>query len=512
MKTLMWSTISILLIIGIVGCTCPGVAPAPMPKPTPKPAPAPAPAPASKAGICGDYRVSQTYLKSGVIRLDKAMPSTVRLGQPFEYTITVTNLTGMSVSEVQVRDHLPNSFRYISSTPSAKQDGNLLIWKMNSLGPKAVEKIVVKGSAIEAGCLQTCADVTFIIPLCASTQVVEPILAISKSAPSRVTICDAIPIKFVVTNKGTGTAANVKIMDTLPDGLMTQDGKKSIQIPIGSLAAGQSATRTVMAKAAKTGTFKNQASAVADGNLKAQSEVTTTVVTQPVLAIQKTGPKKEYLGRSIKYDITVTNTGDSVAADTVITDTIPAGVGNVMATAGGVLAENNVTWKVGDLAPNASKTVSISYVPAKEGNYRNSAKATAICADAVSTSAQTEINAIAAILLEVVDATDPIEVGSNVTYVITVTNQGSATATGILIKAMLEDTMSYVSSSGATNGTLDGSMVTFAKLPSLAPKARTSWKVVVKAAKAGDVRFKVTMNSDQLTRDVEETEATNFYE
>jgi hypothetical protein len=77
---------------------------------------------------------------------------------------------------------------------------------------------------------------------------------------------------------------------------------------------------------------------------------------------------------------------------------------------------------------------------------------------------------------------------------------------------MLEDTMSYISSSGATNGTLDGSTVTFAKLPSLAPKAKTSWKVVVKAAKAGDVRFKVSMNSDQLTRDVEETEATNFYE
>ena len=36
-------------------------------------------------------------------------------------------------------------------------------------------------------------------------------------------------------------------------------------------------------------------------------------------------------------------------------------------------------------------------------------------------------------------------------------------------------------------------------------------EVVVKAIKPGDVRFRVTMNSDQLTRDVEETEATKFY-
>ena len=36
--------------------------------------------------------------------------------------------------------------------------------------------------------------------------------------------------------------------------------------------------------------------------------------------------------------------------------------------------------------------------------------------------------------------------------------------------------------------------------------------VTVKAAKAGDIRFKVTMISDELTRPVEETEATNQYE
>lgn len=516
MKTLTWIALSAFVMTGIIGCACPP--PNPKPIPVAKAAPAPVAKPAAKAapaamtGACGDYVVSQTYLTSGVIRLDKAMPSTVRRGTTFEYTITVTNLTDMAVSEVQVRDRLPDSYKYAGSTPPAKQDGNLLTWTMDSLGPKAVEKIVVKGVAAQAGCLQTCADVTFVIPMCASTQVVEPMLAISKVAPSEVTICDPIPLKFTVTNKGTGTAENVKLMDTLPEGLTTQDDKKSIEMALGSLNAGQSATRTVIVKADKSGTFKNQATAVADGDLKALSEQTTTLVTQPVLAIEKSGPKKEYLGRSIKYDITVTNKGNAVAADTVITDTIPENVSNPQATPGGVLADNRVTWKIGDLAPKASKTVSVSYVPAKDGMFSNTARATAVCAEGVSASVDTQINAISAILLEVVDASDPIEVGKDVTYVITVTNQGSAPATGVSIKAMLEDTMQYVSSSGATAGTIDGSTITFAKLPSLAPKAKASWRVVVKAVKPGDVRFKVTMNSDQLTRDVEETEATNFYE
>ncbi|MHC4469223.1 MAG: hypothetical protein ACYSUZ_07715, partial [Planctomycetota bacterium] len=119
---------------------------------------------------------------------------------------------------------------------------------------------------------------------------------------------------------------------------------------------------------------------------------------------------------------------------------------------------------------------------------------------------------ISAILLEVIDLSDPIEVGKDVTYVITATNQGSAPATNILIKALLEKSLEYVGNSGTTGGAVSGDTVSFDPLPALAPKDTATWKIVVKAVKEGDVRFGVTMNSDQLTRDVQETEATKFYE
>ncbi len=514
MKTIMWSITAIIMAAGLVGCVCPGPEPEPIPAPAPvvKPAPAPAPAPAPKAGACGNYTVTRDYQSSGAIRLVKSMPPTVQLNAPFEYTIKVTNMTDMMLADVVVKERIPDSLKNLSSSPAGKLADGVVTWKMDSLAPRAAGKITVMATAVKAGCLQTCADVTYIVPACAKTNVVQPALAISKTAPAKVTICDPIPIKFVVSNKGSGTASNVKITDKLPDGLTTQDGKKTIEIPIGNLAAGKSATRTVNAKATKTGTFKNQAMAAAGGGLKAQSEVTTTVVTKPVLSVTKTGPKQEYLGRSVKYDITITNTGDAVAANTVVTDTIPAGVGQIKASAGGTMSQGRITWKIGDLAPKASRKVSVSYLPAKGGTIRNTAKATAVCADAASASAQTDIKAIAAILLEVIDVSDPIEVGKNETYVITVTNQGSANDTNILIKAVLEDSMEFVSASGATSGQHSGGTVTFAPLPSLAPKAKATWRVTVKAVKAGDVRFKVIMDSDQLTRDVQETEATNFYQ
>jgi uncharacterized repeat protein (TIGR01451 family) len=116
------------------------------------------------------------------------------------------------------------------------------------------------------------------------------------------------------------------------------------------------------------------------------------------------------------------------------------------------------------------------------------------------------------VLLEVGDVDDPVEVNGRTAYVITVTNQGFAVSTNIKIVCVLEENVKYLSSSGVTSGTLEGNTITFAPLASLPPKAKATWKVAVTAIKAGDSRFKVTMITDQLTRPVEETEATRVYD
>jgi uncharacterized repeat protein (TIGR01451 family) len=240
--------------------------------------------------------------------------------------------------------------------------------------------------------------------------------------------------------------------------------------------------------------------------------MTTTTVTQPVLEITKEGPEMRYLGRAAEYTITVSNTGDEVAQNTVLEDTIPSGVSDVSVSDGGSVTGNMATWQLGNLAPDTSKTVTISYTPDDIGEVSNRASVTAVCADGVAASAATDVEGIAAVLLEVIDLEDPIEIGSNVTYNILVTNQGSSTATNVDINAFLEDTMEYVSSSGATSAELEGNRVNFSPLPSLAPQEVASWNVTVTAVAEGDVRFTVSMNCDQLDRDVDETESTNFYE
>jgi uncharacterized repeat protein (TIGR01451 family) len=122
------------------------------------------------------------------------------------------------------------------------------------------------------------------------------------------------------------------------------------------------------------------------------------------------------------------------------------------------------------------------------------------------------VTGIPAVNLEVADLEDPVRIGNRATYVITVTNQGSAPLTNILIACVLESNVKYISSSGSTSGTIEGDRLRFQPLGALAPQEKAVWKVTVAAATPGDVRFKVIMNSDELSRPVEQTEATYLYE
>jgi len=378
--------------------------------------------------------------------------------------------------------------------------------------PHETKVITIRGQATTEQIVTSCAQVTYNSYLCSSIDVVQPKLKLVKSAPAEVLKCDEFTYTLEVSNTGTGTLKGVTISDPLPNGIKTTDGASNLNIRVGDLASGQSKKYRVSVEAGKTGRFLNKATAQSEGGIKAASQEVATVVRAPKLAITKTGPKKLFIGRSATYDITVKNTGDGEARKATLEDTVPAGATFVSATNGGTFANGKVSWSFGDMAPNASRKVSVTVKPAGIGTIRDMATARAFCAEAVSASSQTEFAGIPAILLEVIDVQDPIRVGDQVTYVITATNQGSAPGTNVKIVATLEDNEQYVSSTGATTGRISGSVITFAPLGTLGVGQKATWKVTVKAVKAGDVRFKVQMNSDQLTRPVDETEATNLYE
>ncbi len=399
---------------------------------------APQPNPAASGSRCGPSVASQTYPAQGAVRLDVRAPSQVPMNVTFEYTIRVTNVSDVMVSDVFVTERLPRNFKFQRSDPPASPHENRLVWALGSLAPEASRDLTISGMAISTDCLTHCATVDFLIPTCANIEVVEPKLVLSKTMPRETILCDPIPVSFVVANSGTGDIEDVKIMDMLPPGLQTEDGSSQINFNAGTLEAGKSKKYSVKLKAARTGEYVNIAVASSSSGLKAEATA-KTVVFQPVLVISKSGPERVFLGRPLTYQITVANKGDAPALNAVAEDTVPDGVRAVRASSGGKVSGSKVVWELGTIAINASKTVSVTYVPERAGTYSNVAEAAATCADAVTASASTSVEGIAAVLLEVIDLADPIEVGGEETYVITATNQGSVADTNVQITVVLEE-------------------------------------------------------------------------
>ncbi|MCJ7776785.1 MAG: DUF11 domain-containing protein [Sedimentisphaerales bacterium] len=460
------------------------------------------------------YIVSMTYpsVDYGIIRVDKVMPREVGLKDPFDYTIKVTNLTDVTLSGIVITEELPTDFEFINASPAPKREANKLIWTMDALGPKSSRQITITGKGTSSNQLDHGTTITQAMQVHTNVQIVQSKLALTMTMPTELLLCEPIPVEFVLTNSGTGIAQNLKIIDTLPAGLQTADGKSELILDVGALAAGQSQKFSTQLRATKTGVYINKAAVNSATNLVVESLPAVITIRQPKLAVSKTGPQRQYLGRALAYEITIANNGDGVAKDTVVEEIIPAGVTSIEATSGAKLSGSKLVWQLGALEPNASRKMRVSYIPTSVGTVTNSATVTAYCAETVTASLNTSVTGMPAVHLEVNDLEDPIEVGSPTTYVITLTNQGSAPDTNIRIICTLEDKMQYVTSAGATSGSLMGNTISLAPLPSLAPSAKATWRVIVKGIKPGDVRFKVTMSSDQLVRLVEETEATHIYE
>ncbi|MAE65826.1 MAG: hypothetical protein CMJ18_16270 [Phycisphaeraceae bacterium] len=480
----------------------------------------PAPAPAPRIGNSASMSFPSAVLSGAgekdccaKVVLEKSGPSEVMVGEEFEYTVKAVNRGNVEVRDVVITDVLPGNFSMSSSSPAASGNaGGKTMWNMGNLSPGESATLVIKGKAAGAGKLVNCTTVDYTPYICIATNVVQPALELTKKMTPEVLLCEPIVVEYTVTNSGTGAVRNVVIKDQLPDGLVTQSGKSTVVADVGTLQAGERKAFKSTLKATRAGTFDNKAVATGAGGLTDDATASTTV-REPALSISKTGPEKLFLGRTATYQIKVSNTGDGDARNARVEDPIPSNVTFVSASDGGSLVGNKVVWSAGTLKPGDSRTYSLKVKAASAGNVVNEACAMADCAKKVCDSTKMVIAGIPAILLEVIDIDDPIEVGANETYVITVTNQGSAPGTNIKIVASLEDSMQYVSSSGDTGAASHaGGKVTFKALASLAPKAKATFKVVVKAVSEDDARFGVSLTSDQLRRPVEETESTHYYE
>lgn len=490
-----------------------------------KPAPAPAVAPAPASGaygpshttfeekgvkyVRGSVAFTDGSREGGGLLLEKVVPAEVVLGQPFEYAYTIVNRNDCPLENVVVTDRVTENFKTSQAEPAAAEvrDG-VARWNLGTIEAKGKRTIRVRGTATAEGTITTCGWATFIPVLCEPVRVTKPALELVKTAQPEVLLCDKIPMTLKVRNAGSSVLTEVKVVDTLPEGL-TSDNKRELVFDAGTLKPGESKDFAFAATAARVGSFVNVAKATSAQGVTAEAKA-STVVRQPVLSIACTTPESQIIGRPIEICFVVSNKGNAPSAATVLEVQVPEGL---KATANSNLKTQGgkAIFEIGTLAPNASERICATLVAETAGSYEFKGSVRGTCAQAVTTACTTVTRGVPAILLEVVDVEDPIEVGKDVTYVIEVTNQGTAPDSNIRLVCTLEDSQQFVSGTGITAVSAEGRRITMAPVATLAPKAKATWRVTVRALSAANVRFKTSMTSAELTRPVEETESTNQY-
>jgi uncharacterized repeat protein (TIGR01451 family) len=74
------------------------------------------------------------------------------------------------------------------------------------------------------------------------------------------------------------------------------------------------------------------------------------------IALTKRGPRQATAGQAVPYSISVRNAGRAPVSGVVVTDVLPAGTSLAARASGASLRAGSLSWRVGRLAPGASRT------------------------------------------------------------------------------------------------------------------------------------------------------------
>ena len=362
-------------------------------------------------------------------------------GDTVTYTVVVTNNGVVDAKQVVVRDILDKGLKFVKATGeyTFDEDSRTVTWIID-LAKGESQTFYVTAVAEAYGVLIN--DVT-VGDNTASADVVVPEIIPDKTANiTNPNFGDKVDYTVTVTNDGMGDANDVVIVDRLGEGLTfvsasdngVWDPVKRTVTWIVDLAKGESKVFSVIATVVGYGNVTNS---LVVGNKTAGVNVTVPEI-NPDKTANITNPN---FGDNVNYTVTVTNDGIGDAKDVVVRDILGEGLKFVSATGNYTFDEvtRTVTWIV-DLAKGESKVFSVIAIVSGYGNVTNSLvvgnKTTGVNVTVP------EINPD-----KTVDNEIP-NFGDNVTYTVTVTNDGIGDANNVVITDVLDKGLKFLNATG----------------------------------------------------------------
>ena len=330
-------------------------------------------------------------------------------------------------------------------------------------------------------------------------------LAVTKAAvPTVGTAGQALTYTLTVTNAGPFPATGVIATDAVPAGAVfvaagASQGTASlvggtVMANLGDLAAGNSATVTIVITPLGAGAVTNTAAVTATEPDPDPSNNSATVMT-PInpapplpavdLAVTQSAPTSGVAGQDLSYTIVVTNAGPGNESAARLLDRLPPGVLFVSssvppaAAAGGLLG-----FDLGALPARATRTIVITVRPTAAGTLVNQAVVSGIQPDpdlSNNMASATTTVAAAPATLAVTLVASPVTgtVGQALTYTLTVTNSGPGPASGVVLTSAIPASATIVAASQTQGTSSIASSVVTTALGDLAAGGSATVTIVV---------------------------------
>ena len=473
--------------------------------------------------VSGEYSGTDsvtTSVMAGSLLVSKTGPGQVNFNEEFSYEVTVSNNGNGALTNVVVADTLPAQFALVSSEPASEASAaGGPTWDLGTLAQGESKSVTLTVSSDTAGDYVNQVSVTSDEGETGSaeayTTVQSPTVTVTKTAnPGTILVGEQTTFTITATNDGEGFASNISVVDNLPDGMemisttpqATVGTDGSLNWTIDRLNAGASQTFTIVAQGNAGGSLVNQAAISGDGVLGTAEA--TVVVQTTAIGLEKTGGSVMYIGGERDYQITATNQGTATLTGVVITDTIPDGLSYVSSENGGVFNANAVTWTIGELAAGASNTVTLRLRGETVGDHTNQASVTTTQGAGSDANFAVSVLAAAGATLRISDNPDPVGIGEQVTYTVTLTNQSpNSSITSVVVTVDIPEEFTIID---AGTGVATDSSVAFPAAETLGASETLTYTITVEANAAGDVVAQATLEYNEFSRPITAQEGTTI--
>lgn len=449
-----------------------------------------------------DIRVSS---RAPNIRLEVEGPGAVSMGKEARYVLVASNEGAEAARNLEIRLQTPAHARLgevtVEDGEIRQVDDETIVWTIGQLGGNTARELQLSVTPLKPEAIELAVQWSVHPqPIQAAIEVQQPSLVVEIAGPNDILFGESQIYTITLRNPGTGPAENVTL------DVATGGGAQSKKM--GTILPGGEEKIRMELIARESGDLEIASVATADGIR--QEARKSVLVRRAELTVEVTAPRMKFAGSSGTYEVLVRNTGNAPANEVDISLRKPAGVRYLSGVDSAVESGGRIGWQLPILDAGQQRLYRVQVAFEEAGDVV--CEAVVSSADELTASAaiETFVEAVADLKLAINDPESPQSVGDEVTYEIRVTNRGSQASGSISVLAHFSDGIEPARATGGAAELLTGQVI-FEPLAGVKPGETIMLKVVARAEKAGNHRFRAVLKCDDPEIEVMAESVTRFF-